>query len=80
MTKKDQRKIRTIERVTKGSIEKIDVPTIESVIHLKKSNIITQIKESIPTETSPELAEMMKRLSDEGSDQEIIAGLLTIAF
>jgi len=80
VTKKDQRKIRTIERVTKGSIEKIDVPTIESVIHLKKSNIITQIKESIPTETSPELAEMMKRLSDEGSDQEIIAGLLTIAF
>ncbi len=80
VTKKDQRKIRTIERVTKAKIETIEIPSIEAVIWQKKANIATQITAAIPTELSDELKDMIWRLSDFASDKEIIAGLLTIAF
>ena len=43
VTKKDERKIRNIERATKSKIKKVEVPTVENVIEQKKSHIIEKI-------------------------------------
>ncbi len=80
VTRKDEGKMRRISRTTKADIARVDIPTIETVIDQKKVHIIKKIEESIPKEEIEANKELMKQLLEIGSEKEIIASLLSIAF
>jgi ATP-dependent RNA helicase DeaD len=80
VTKKDERKIKGYERAIKSEIKKIEVPSIDSVIKLKKARITQQIIESLPKEESDEYKEIITQLLANHNEQQVIAGLLKVAF
>jgi len=80
VSKKDQRKIRNIERVTKAKITKIDVPSIKDVIQQKKWHILEKITNAAPADISTNHKELIEKLLADHTEQQIIAWLLAMIF
>lgn len=80
VTKKDERKIRWFERAIKSEILKVEVPSIDSVIKLKKKRIVWQILDSLPEESSNEHEEIITQLLENNTEKQVIEGLLKIAY
>jgi len=80
VTKKDERKMKMVQRTTKSEIKRVEVPSIESIIDQKKTHIIEKITASIPTTPTAAQEEMVTKLLEGKTEKEVILGLLTIAY
>jgi ATP-dependent RNA helicase DeaD len=80
VTPAEYKKLLYIQRTTKSDITKKDVPDVEQIIEIRKNNIlqkVTEISHKVGTEQFEEIA---SKLLKEVDHEQLVYGLLTIAY
>ncbi|WP_048058095.1 DEAD/DEAH box helicase [Methanothermococcus okinawensis] len=73
------RKLKYIKKIAKTDIEKRELPTVEDIIHAKKSSVIENISKIVSSgEVSQEYLDIAKKLLEENNNdaEKVIASLL----
>jgi ATP-dependent RNA helicase DeaD len=80
VTPAEYKKLMYIQRTTKSDITKQEVPEVEQIIEIRKNNIlqkVTEISHNVGTEQFEEIA---SKLLKEVDHEQLVYGLLTIAY
>ncbi len=80
ITPSEYRKLSFIKREAKTDIQKGELPEIQEIIDLKKSNIISRIKEALHSDIPTFYKDMAKELLEEKGPEEIMAAILKITY
>lgn len=79
-TRRDLRRIRDFERITKSKIKKWELPSIDEVIEKKKRHLVDSIKEIIEQDQFKDYLDIAKELLELNSDDAVIISALIKRF
>ena len=80
VTRKDIRRIKDFEKITKSKIEKAKLPSVDEVIKKKKAHLIDSIKEIIEGEWFKDYLDIAEELLELNSDDKVIISSLIKRF
>lgn len=71
--KRERGKLKDIERYTKATVTKHELPSAKEIMKLQRQKLVEEIKESINTENLEEYTSLLETLTQEGFDPNQIA-------
>lgn len=80
ITSREYKNLKQIEKITKGKIEKRDIPTMQEILKAKYENIAVDVENTLQTEDYKKFRDLAENLNEKFDSVDVMSALLNIIY